>query len=81
MAGPLEQFEIKPIGEPITLAGMDISFTNSAAYMVGVAGLLTAFVLLGTRDRAMVPGRLQSVVEMSYEFVAGMVREIGRAHV
>ena len=75
MAGPLEQFEIKPIGEPITLAGMDISFTNSAAYMVGVAGLLTAFVLLGTRDRAMVPGRLQSVVEMSYEFVAGMVRD------
>jgi F-type H+-transporting ATPase subunit a len=39
---------------------------------IGVA-LITALVLLGTRRRALVPGRWQSVAEMSYEFVADMV--------
>ena len=31
--------------------------------------------MAGTRQHAMVPGRLQSVVEMLYEFVAGMLRD------
>ncbi|MBB4211919.1 F0F1 ATP synthase subunit A [Rhodothalassium salexigens] len=75
MAGPLEQFEIHRIGAPLEVAGLDISFNNAAAYMIAVAGLLTAFVMLGTRRQALVPGRLQSMVEMSYEFVAGMVRD------
>lgn len=35
----------------------------------------TLLMVYGMRQRSMVPGRLQSVAELSYEFVANMVRE------
>jgi F-type H+-transporting ATPase subunit a len=35
--------------------------------------LITALVVLSTRRRALVPGRWQSLTELSYEFVADMV--------
>lgn len=74
MAGPLEQFEIKPIVE-ITVSGLDLSFTNSALWMVIAAGTVTALLLAGTRRRSMVPNRIQAFGEMLYNAVAGMVRE------
>ncbi|HRY23856.1 MAG: F0F1 ATP synthase subunit A [Geminicoccaceae bacterium] len=74
MAGPLEQFEIKPIVR-ILIEGVDLSFTNSALWMVIAVAAVYYFVVLGTRQHALVPGRLQSLVELSYEFVAGLVRE------
>jgi F-type H+-transporting ATPase subunit a len=37
--------------------------------------LTTAFFALATQSRALVPGRLQSVAEVTYDFVAGMVRD------
>ncbi len=74
MAGPLEQFEIKPIVR-ILIEGVDLSFTNSALWMVIAVVAVYYFVVLGTRQHALVPGRLQSLVELSYEFVAGLVRE------
>lgn len=36
---------------------------------------ITVFVVGGMRGRALIPGRWQSMTELSYEFVAGMVRE------
>jgi F-type H+-transporting ATPase subunit a len=69
---PLEQFEIHPI-LPINIGGLDVSFTNSALWMVIAAGLVYALVMYGARHRSMVPGRLQALVEMSYEFIADMV--------
>ena len=39
------------------------------------AKLITAFLTLGMRQHAMVPGRWQSMVELSYEFIAKMVRD------
>lgn len=74
MAGPLEQFEIHRI-VPIEFAGVDVSFNNSALYMVLAAGLVTLYLVLGMRGRALVPGRWQALAEMNYEFIAGMVRE------
>lgn len=74
MAGPLEQFEIKPIVR-ILIEGVDLSFTNSALWMVIAVVAVYYFLVLGTRQHALVPGRLQSLVELSYEFVAGLVRE------
>jgi len=65
---------IKPI-VPLEIAGVDLSFTNSSLWM-GFAVLGSfALVMLGTRHAALVPGRLQSVVELAYEFIASMVRE------
>jgi F-type H+-transporting ATPase subunit a len=71
---PVEQFEIKnflPIG---TLGGHDISFTNSALFMLIIVGVVSALLIGATAPRAVIPGRLQSVAELSYEFVANTLR-------
>jgi F-type H+-transporting ATPase subunit a len=42
--------------------------------------LATSVFVMGMRQRALVPGRLQSVAEVGYEFIAGMVRDnVGNA--
>ncbi|AUG51682.1 MULTISPECIES: F0F1 ATP synthase subunit A [Thalassospira] len=74
MAGPLEQFEIKPLAE-ISAGGFDISFTNSALWMVIAAVLVTAFMTLSMRRGALVPGRWQGAAEVMYEFVANMLKD------
>jgi len=74
VASPLEQFEIKPI-VPIEIGGLDMSFTNSALWMTIAVVVITAFLVGGVSRRAVVPGRWQSAAEMSYEFIAGMIRD------
>jgi len=69
---PLEQFKIQPL-IPIHIGGLDVSYTNSALFMTIAVILITSLLVLGTRRGALVPGRWQSVAEMSYEFVADMV--------
>jgi len=71
---PLEQFVIKPI-VPISLGGADVSFTNSSLFMVITLGLVSAFMILGMRRSAIVPGRWQCAAELAYEFVAGLLRD------
>lgn len=70
--GPLEQFRIDRIVE-IDLGGFDASFTNSAAMMVAAVIITTALMVFGMRRRALVPSRLQSVAELSYEMIAKML--------
>jgi F-type H+-transporting ATPase subunit a len=74
LPNPMHQFEIKRL-VPFELFGFDASFTNSALYMVIAATLITLFTVYAMRGRALVPSRLQSVAEISYEFVANMVRQ------
>ncbi len=69
---PLEQFKIEPL-IPIHIGGLDVSYTNSALFMTIAVVLITSLLVLGTKRGALVPGRWQSVAEMSYEFVADMV--------
>jgi F-type H+-transporting ATPase subunit a len=69
---PLEQFKIEPL-IPLHIGGLDVSYTNSALFMTVAVVLITALLVLGTRRGALVPGRWQSIAEMSYEFVADMV--------
>ncbi len=69
---PLEQFEIQPL-IPLHIGGLDVSYTNSALFMTIAVVLITALLVLGTKRGALVPGRWQSVAEMSYEFVTDMV--------
>lgn len=71
---PLHQFQINPIVQ-IVIAGYDVSFTNSALFMVVAVALIYALLVYGMAGRALVPGRLQSLAEMFYEFVANMVRD------
>lgn len=74
MAGPLEQFEIKPI-VPIQVGGLDLSFTNSSLWMMIAIGAVTALLVGATSGRALVPTRFQSLAEMFYETIANMVRD------
>ena len=74
MANPLQQFEVKTL-IPIHMGGVDASFTNASMFMMfAVAGVAT-FLMLSMRGRALVPTRWQSMAELSYEFIAGMVRD------
>jgi len=74
MPDPIHQFELHPI-VPIKVFGWDVSFTNSSLFMLMSVVLITAFFMLSMRSRALVPGRLQSMAEVTHEFVAGMLRE------
>jgi F-type H+-transporting ATPase subunit a len=74
MPDPIHQFELHPI-VPIKIFGWDVSFTNSSLFMLVSVVLITAFFMLSMRSRSLVPGRLQSMAEVTHEFVAGMVRE------
>ena len=71
---PLEQFEIHTIAE-FKLGGLDLSFTNASLMMVIAVLLVSTLMVFGTRRGALVPGRLQSISELSYEFVANLIRD------
>ncbi|HDO52248.1 MAG TPA: F0F1 ATP synthase subunit A, partial [Rhizobiales bacterium] len=68
------QFEIKRFVK-LDLFGLDASFTNSSLFMVIAVFLISLLTIWGMRGRALVPTRMQSVAEISYEFVANMVRD------
>ncbi len=76
MADPIHQFQVVnlvPLGK---IGGLEFAITNSAIYM-GVAVGITALLMLGaTAGRRIVPTRIQSVAELSYEFVADTIRNI-----
>jgi F-type H+-transporting ATPase subunit a len=74
VADPLHQFQIHEI-VPIIIGKLNVSFTNSSLWMVLAVVGVYLLLSIGSRQGSMVPGRLQSVVEMAYEFVAGLVRD------
>jgi F-type H+-transporting ATPase subunit a len=74
MHSPMEQFEIKRLLN-FHIGPLDASYTNSALWMT-IAVILAFFVfVVGMQKKALVPGRMQSMAEVGYEFVAGMVRD------
>lgn len=70
---PMEQFAVKPI-VPIHAGHYDLSFTNQSLWMCIVVGAASILMTLAVANPKLVPGRLQSVAEMTYEFVANMIR-------
>jgi len=74
MPDPMHQFEIKRLIN-LEFIGLDASFTNSSLFMVIAIACITFLMIWGMRGRALVPTRMQSVAEISYEFVANMVRD------
>src|SRR5262249_38647909 len=71
---PIHQFEIKNLFPIARIGGIEIAFTNSAFFMLIGLFLILLLMLCATSSRALVPGRLQSVAEMSYEVVATTFR-------
>jgi F-type H+-transporting ATPase subunit a len=70
---PIHQFALHPVVS-IQVAGHDVSLTNSGLYMLLAVALACLLVALGARGGSGVPGRMQAMAEMAYEFIAGMVR-------
>ena len=69
---PMEQFEVRPI-VPLHIGPYDVSFTNQSLFMCLVVAAVTLFLTLAMSRRRLVPSRTQSMAEVSYEFVAGMI--------
>lgn len=71
---PLEQFQIERL-IPLHIGSVDVSYTNSALLMTIAVVLIALLLIAGTSRGALVPGRIQSMAEMAYEFVSNMVDE------
>src|SRR6202158_358077 len=73
-ADPIHQFQITKYFTLGHIGGQEIAFTNSSAYMFASVGVISLLMIGGMRERQLVPGRIQSLAELIYEFVASMVR-------
>ena len=75
---PIHQFQIIDLFPVIKIGHTEIAFTNSAAYMAVAVAVITLFLVGGTAKRSLVPGRLQSTAELTYEFVAEHATQLRR---
>ncbi|MCO6186935.1 F0F1 ATP synthase subunit A [Rhizobium sp. L1K21] len=71
---PLHQFQIQEL-VPLHFGDLNLSFTNSSLFMVITVLAASLFLYVATSSRALIPGRLQSTAELSYEFVSNMLRD------
>src|SRR5882672_8660192 len=71
---PIHQFQIKNLFTFGTIGGSEIAFTNSALFMLISLAVITWVMIGTTTSRALIPGRMQSIAEISYEFVSNTLR-------
>jgi F-type H+-transporting ATPase subunit a len=74
-ASPMHQFVIERFGGPWEIAGIDATFSKAALFMLASTLLVTLFLTVAMRGRAIVPGRWQSIAEVWYQFIADMLKE------
>ena len=70
---PIHQFVITRITD-IKIGNLDISFTNSSQFMVIATLAIMAFFMLGLSKKSIIPNRFQIMCELSYEFIANLLR-------
>jgi F-type H+-transporting ATPase subunit a len=71
---PIHQFEITNLFVFGKIGSVEIAFTKSALFMLIALAVIALLMIGSTAARALVPGRLQSAAEMSYEFVASTLQ-------
>ena len=74
-SNPMQQFSVHKIGPEIKIAGIDLSFTNASLFMVISAVSITLFLYLGTKERKIIPDKIQLISEILYSFVAKMISD------
>ena len=77
MQSPMEQFSIKPIlfgHRSVHIGHHEFIFTNQSLWMCIVVAAASLFLTLAVARPKLVPGRMQSMAELAYEFVADMIR-------
>ena len=72
---PMHQFAVHRIGPEIKIAGVDLSFTNASLFMLISALTICGILFSGTRERKLVPDKLQLISEMIYNFIAKMISD------
>lgn len=73
-SSPMDQFRIDSEATLFEIAGQPITWNNSAFWMVVSVALIIGFFLL-TLKKKLIPGRMQSLGELSYSFIADMIRD------
>lgn len=71
---PMDQFVVKPLFGGDHIAWYTV--TNVTMWMAIAVLMIAALLMLGTRRRAIVPSRSQSVAELLYGFIHNMVEEV-----
>ncbi len=76
---PIHQFNIEKLFKIGQIGDQSIYFTNSSAYMFLAVAVISLLMIGGVARRQLVPGRFQSVAEITYEFVASTIRSTAGA--
>jgi F-type H+-transporting ATPase subunit a len=76
---PIHQFNIEKLFKIGQIGDQSIYFTNSSAYMLLAVAVISLLMIGGVARGQLVPGRFQSVAEITYEFVAGTIRSTAGA--
>ena len=71
----MQQFSVHKIGPEINIGGVDLSFTNASLFMVISAAIILIFLFVGTKEKKIIPGKVQLIAEMFYAFVAKMISD------
>ena len=71
----MQQFTVHKIGPQIKIAGIDLSFTNASLFMVISASIILLFLFLGSKEKKIIPDKIQLIAEMFYTFVAKMISD------
>ena len=72
---PMHQFNVHKIGPEIKINGIDLSFTNASLFMLISAISISIFLLLGTKDKKIIPGKFQLLSEILYNFISKMISD------
>ena len=72
---PMHQFNVYKIGPEIKINGIALSFTNASLFMLISGIFISLFLLLGTKDRKIVPGKFQLISEILYNFISKMISD------
>ncbi len=76
---PIHQFQLEKLFTIGHIGNQEIVFTNSSAYMFLAVALTALLMIGGSAGRKLVPGRFQSMAEITYEFVASTIRSTAGA--
>ena len=72
---PMHQFHVYRIGPEINIAGVDLSFTNASLFMLVSAILISILLLFSTKEKKLIPSKIQLISEILYNFIAKMISD------
>tara|TARA_B100000214_G_scaffold328939_1_gene268389 strand:- start:103 stop:837 length:735 start_codon:yes stop_codon:yes gene_type:complete len=72
---PMHQFKVYKIGPEIEIFGINLSFTNASLFMIISALLVFVLLMLSTKEKKLIPSKMQFIAESLYNFIAKMISD------